>query len=411
MPISKEKQQPHVEVEHHKTIFDGWRSMAIALYMALLGYSVSVSIPVIASAWVSLLGFTDVQVGRVAGADLGGLALGSVIASLFIAKYNRRYIALVSAAIAILANVLCMYFVKYEEVLWLRLLAGTAGGAYTAIAIVTLGATVKPARAFNYLLFAFAFTQAAEIRILPMLSMNGIYMALAGLYVFGLFFIRWLPTHAVGKELDVELDEVDEKGQHHHIHKPIPKYVPFLALLAILVCYTCIGAFWTYIDRANISAGIDEGWINDVLTWGSFMSLVGCLVATVLSDRFGMSRPLLVALLVLAWTVNLMASDITDNKLLLSVFMFNFLWVFIDVYQMGSMSVFDPSGKYVSLIPCSQGLGQIIGPNLAASILAYNMGFHGVFTMCSIMAVAAMLIYGAMYLKLKKVIPALADAS
>ncbi|MGH8166837.1 MAG: hypothetical protein ACREQ1_06330, partial [Woeseiaceae bacterium] len=112
------------------TVFDGWRSMSIALYMALVGYGVMVGIPVISTAWVSLLGFSEVEVGRVAGADLGGLAVGAVVTSLFIARLDRRLLVMLSAAIAMLANALCMSLVEYEQVLWLRLMAGFGSGIY-----------------------------------------------------------------------------------------------------------------------------------------------------------------------------------------------------------------------------------------------------------------------------------------
>jgi len=59
-------------------IFDGWRSITTALIMALVGYSVMVSVPVLSTAWLNLLGFTEEQVGRVAGADLGGLSAGAI---------------------------------------------------------------------------------------------------------------------------------------------------------------------------------------------------------------------------------------------------------------------------------------------------------------------------------------------
>lgn len=59
-----------------KNPFDGWKSIVISLYMTLIGYGVLVGIPVISTAWVTLMGFSEVEVGRVAGADLGGLSLG-----------------------------------------------------------------------------------------------------------------------------------------------------------------------------------------------------------------------------------------------------------------------------------------------------------------------------------------------
>ena len=41
-------------------INDDWRSLTIALYMVLVGYGVLVGIPVISTAWVTKLGFTEV---------------------------------------------------------------------------------------------------------------------------------------------------------------------------------------------------------------------------------------------------------------------------------------------------------------------------------------------------------------
>lgn len=65
---------------HHRTVFDDWRSLTIGIYMALAGYAVMVGLPVMSTSWVNNLGFTEEQVGRIAGADLGGLAVGAVIA-------------------------------------------------------------------------------------------------------------------------------------------------------------------------------------------------------------------------------------------------------------------------------------------------------------------------------------------
>lgn len=126
--------------------------------MSLVGYGVLVGVPVISTAWVTLLGFSEIEVGRVAGADLGGLSLGAVMASFFIAKVNRRLLVLLAIVIAVVANGLCIVMVDYDQVLWLRLMAGFGSGIYTAVAVASLGATSKPARAFNMMLFAFAFS-------------------------------------------------------------------------------------------------------------------------------------------------------------------------------------------------------------------------------------------------------------
>jgi hypothetical protein len=78
---------------------------------------------------------------------------------------------------------------------------------------------------------------------------------------------------------------------------------------------------------------------------------------------------------------------------------------------MSTVANVDHSGRYAALMPGAQGLGNILGPNLAASILAAGYGYSGIFIMCTCAALTAMLIYASMYIRLRQVIPALADAS
>jgi len=78
---------------------------------------------------------------------------------------------------------------------------------------------------------------------------------------------------------------------------------------------------------------------------------------------------------------------------------------------MSTVANVDHSGAYASLMPGAQGLGQIVGPNVAASLLGLGMGYSSVFTMCAAAAATGLLIYGTMYLWLRRSIPALAEAT
>jgi len=400
--------------DNQRTIFDSWQSISISLYMTLAGYAVLVGVPVISTAWVNLLGFSEVEVGRVAGADLGGLSAGAVFAAIVIAKVNRRVLIIVSALIAMIANGLCIMIVDYESVLWLRLIAGFGAGIYTAVAVATLGATSKPARAFNMMLFLFAFSQGLEMHFLPKLSMSGIYIVFIFTYAISLPFIKWVPPRPIDKNPDNNTKAEESFSTDKLATQQVPAYVPWLVLAAIVATYTNIGAYWTYIEIASanpeFSTASQElvGW---VLTVSSFFSLVGCLFATLLSNRFGLARPLLVTLVVHASIVAMLMNGITDLKVIASVFMFNTLWIFIDVYQMSTVANVDHTGRFASLLPAAQGLGQIIGPIAASSILAAGLGYSGLFIMCACASLTGMLIYAFMYIRLRAVIPALADAS
>ncbi len=385
-------------------INDDWRGLTIALYMVLVGYGVLVGIPVISTAWVTKLGFTEVEVGRVAGMDLGGLSAGAVVAAWVINHLNRRLIVFIGIFLAALANGLCLKYVDYETVLWLRFLAGFGSGMYTAVAMAVFGTSIRPALAYNLMLFSFAFSQALEMRILPQLSMNGIYWVFIVCFLLTLPFLGWIKSYPKPRSQDTESITTNKNNSS----KPLLAWV---CLFAIFLTYINIGAYWTYIELAALDGNTNPELVSEVLVWASLCSLLGCLIATLLSNRFGLLRPLLIALFTMATGVGMLAFGINEPKFLMSVFTFNLLWIFTDVYQMGSLANFDHGGNYAAYLPAAQGLGQIVGPNIAASLLAINLGYSSVFIMCWAAAMSAMLIYWLLYRYLRTRYPSIADAS
>ena len=400
-----EKKGLALALEDWRILFeDDWKSLVIALYMVLVGYGVLVGIPVISTAWVTKLGFTEVQVGRVAGMDLGGLAAGSVFTAWIIQKVNRRILVFFGIVIAVAANALCIRYVDYETVLYLRFMSGFGSGIYTSVAVAVFGMSIRPALAYNLMLFSFAFSQALEMQVLPQLSMNGIYMAFIVCFLITIPFLGWLQSYPVSRNSD------QDQIQEQRIDKKL-SLVPWVCLFAIFLTYINIGAYWTYIELAALDANTNADLVGSTLVWASFCSLLGCFIATLLSNRFGLIRPLLIALITMATGVGLLSFGITEPKFLMSVFTFNLLWIFTDVYQMGSLANFDHGGRYSAYLPASQGLGQIVGPNLAASILSLNLGYESVFMMCWAAAMLAMVIYWLLHRYLRANQPELADAS
>jgi len=395
---------------HKKTEFDDWRSLTIGIYMALAGYAVMVGLPVISTSWVNNLGFSEVQVGYVTSADLFGLAIGAIIAYFFVAKVDRRFLTVIAASVAIAANLACIYFQSYEITLVLRLFAGMGAGVYTGIAVATIGGHSRPAFAFGMELFAFAGSQGAELKFLPYLTIEGMYIAFAATFVFGLLFITWLPRRPADSTLDVDVDVEESSGEHHVEHKHVPAYVPWLVLTAVAFTYINIGGYWAYIELATGNTEAAPDWVADMLVYTSVFSVVGCLFAVLLSNRFGLAKPLLVTLVFQASIVFMLVFGITNTTVAVSMFAFNFCWIFVDIYQAATISNIDRSGRYVALLPAAQGIGNGLGPAMAATVLSWGLGYNGVFIMCASASIAAMLVYLYMYLKLKNTIPALADA-
>jgi predicted MFS family arabinose efflux permease len=369
-------------------IFDGWRSISIALFMALVGYSVMVSVPVLSTAMVGKMGFTDVQVGRIWGADLGGLSFGAIMTALLVARMTRQLLVMIGVVLSIGANALCMVLTDYEQILWLRALAGVGSGIFTAVAVVTLGGTTRPVLAFNMLLFGFAFSTAAELHLLPKLSMNGIFLFFIVLTTICAVFIRWIPARPLSAEDLARQEEIEVDKENWRV----PRILPIICLVAVCFTYINIGGYYTYIELAAHADGIAEDWVGPVLTWSAIFAVVGCALAY-LCNRFGLFKPLFVSLFSMAVIVIMLSRGISNINIVVSLFSFMTLWTFVDVYQSAMMAHMDRKGNLVALLPSVQGFGQFIGPNVAASIIGAGFGYGTMFIVSGSMALVAMLIY------------------
>ena len=370
--------------------FDARGPFLLSLFMTLVGYSVLVALPAINGAWVDQLGFTDVEVNRVASADLLGLFIGAVLTSMLIRTWDRQKLTYLGIALAIIANGLCTRYTDYETTLMLRLVAGLGSGFYTAVAVAGLGAHSRPREAFNWMLLAFAVSQFLELQLIPHLTMNGIYVFFIATYVVTLPFVRVIPkTSPPPSPTDAPSDAQK------------PTMLAWIGIGAIVIAYINIGAYWSNIELAAEAAGIDGDWAAQVIAWCVLLSFVGCFTAMWVLKKFDYDRPLLFTFALMVIAVGLLAINFTAAVFVFSVAMFNFLWIFIDVYQMGGVSVADRSGSAAAFIPGAQGLGQTVGPFAASVMLDLGWGFDGVFVLCAAASAGALLIYTLIYLRFR----------
>jgi hypothetical protein len=236
------------------------------------------------------------------------------------------------------------------------------------------------------MLLAFAISQFLELQLIPHLSMNGIYLFFIATYVVTLPFVRLIPA-----------TNPPTAPQDTPTESRRPTLLAWVGIGAIVVAYINIGAYWSNIELAAEAAGLDGNWAAQVIAWCVLLSFGGCFTAMWVLKKFDYDRPLLFTFVLMVLAVGLLAFSFTAAVFVFSVAMFNFLWIFIDVYQMGGVSVADRSGSAAAFIPGAQGLGQTVGPFAASLMLERGWGFDGVFVLCALASAAALLIYTLIY--------------
>lgn len=342
-------------------------AIARPLYMILTGYAALVGLPALSTAWSTTLHCGQADVGLLSATELGGLSAGAVLCATLLRGARRAHVVFAAAIVALLAN---LASASVPPVAWLmvwRGLAGLASGAYVASALAVLSAHPRPERAYSYALLTFAFSQALELAVLPMLSLHTIYLVFAGMYVAPLLFAWGLPDPPLGSA-----------GPDALRARP-----PWPVFSAIFAGYVAVGAYWTYIELAGKTALVPALWMSRSLVASSVFSALGCLAAAALSARYRLRHVLCIAFVAQAGIV-LSALELSPGSFAFGVCGFSAVWMLTDVLQMAVLAKADPSGHLAALAPGAQGLGQIVGPTVAATVLTTSAGYRGVFVLCAV---------------------------
>lgn len=373
--------------------------------MAILGFSLFMGMPILVGALVDDFGFSEEQVGYLASADLGGMFVASLVTSLLVTRVNRRMLASAGIAVAILCNVLSLNENAFQNLLPIRFLAGTGAGLAYAIAVAVLAGSHNTARNYTFLIFGQVLTNALILYTFPQISgkwgANGIFVAYCAVFSTGLLFALWLPRY-------FDANEQERVSRAEGVRTHFPSYLSWLCLVAVFGFYFMIGAYWAFIERIGVSLGYDSEFIGLVLAVFTVFSLIGCVTAYWLSRRFGQSRPLLGALLIMAVALYLHTPGIDVIVYFIGLVAIFLLWNFIDIYQLGTIANIDHSGRYAALLPAGQGLSMAAGPATGGFLLGQGFGYEAVMGAGGAAVTLAFFSYAIVHARLRSLSPTVA---
>jgi len=386
--------------------FDKPLAISAAIILGFAGTGVAMGLPLLVGSMADSLGFGDQQLGWLASSDMGGLLIGSVITALIVTKINRQLLAAAGLFLVILGNYFSIQSPDLIPLMLSRLCAGIGAGICYATCTASLAGSNNTARTFSILLFVLVVMNAFIFYIFPIIDgkwgINGLFMFYLVEAVPILLILPLLPKYYA---VDTDGVALDSDAANPAIKRHIPEILPRLCLVAVFSFYLLVGAYWAFIERAGVEANISDEFISGTLTWGQIFSLTGTLFAVWLANRFGQSKPLLFALFIMVVTMLILAARVDVTTFVFSVFSFSFFWIFIDVFQLGTLSNIDHSGRYAALVPGCQGAAQAMAPTLAGMLLSYQLGFRGVMIICALASAFALYTYFYVYRKLTKITP------
>jgi predicted MFS family arabinose efflux permease len=363
-------------------------SLAIGSVTPVLG------MPIIVGALQDGWGYTAEYAGYVTSIDLAGLLAGSVVTSLMARQLDwRRY---VGAALVLSAtfNFLCAPFHGVVALCCFRFAAGCASGATYASSLTLLSRSVEPARAFSMLILLQVLANAIVLALFPFLNARwgpaAIFAAVAAVLLASMAAVPLLPRRdSTGAQLPARTLQ-----QRRNFGVPL---LPALCLMAVALFYVTIGSYWAYAERMGIRFGISTQEVHWLLSAGVLLSAAACLSARAVARRIGESRALLFALALLATTLLIHGMVPTPIMFVITLAVLQLCWNFIDIFQLGTLAVLEPSGRACALVPAAQGAALAAGPAAAGFVLGRGKGYSAVLLLAGCTSALAAVIYAVVH--------------
>ena len=291
--------------------------------------------------------------------------LATLLFAHFVQRLNFRHVAAAGISISVLANLACGFVSDFNLLCLLRVLCGLGEGLLVAVGISALGMTSSPNRWFGYYTAAVVAVQALGLlAVTPVYEAGGLqlmFLFIAGFYLLPLLVLRRLPTGSQSYQ-SISSETVAPSSASGKLFAA--------ALLGLLCFYMGIGAVWSYISFLATDQGLELNSVSQSLALSMLAGLFGALFFAWLDQRGKSTTLLLASFAIMSACLIAVLNQLTDLKYLLLLSIFSFFWSVVGARTFAIISDADQSGKYISMAQATVGIGYILGPMLAAQLIA-----------------------------------------
>lgn len=334
--------------------------MFAGVTLSVVGIATFLLMPQFVEAVVTDLGYTERQAGFLSSAVMIGSTLAAVATSAWIRRTSWRAAAGVALAGLLVADGASMLVHAVAPFIALQGIVGFCGGSLYSLSLTILSDGDRPDRYFAYSIGAQTLYQVFALVAGPYLIHHGGANAMLALFMAlglaGVLTIGFVPAHG--------RDGIATRTPGHLLSRPV-----VLALAGCFLFYVNIGAYWTYIERIGISAGISLTAISNALAFSAVASMAGVFVATWLGSRRGFVLPISISAVGVVCSVLLLTGRLHLPAYILSAIVYGIAWNLSMTYQYSTVNAVDQSRRGVALAPALHWAGGAAGPAVAALVV------------------------------------------
>ncbi|WP_449433136.1 MFS transporter [Pseudomonas putida] len=327
------------------------------------------ALPFLISAIIHDLQLNEAQAGLLMSAEFGFTMLASLLVAPFMGRAPRRTLALSGAVLAIAANLLSANIDGIYALAAVRCLAGIGAGLALACGNAAVSSAKHPDRVAGHMnvlsVLLMIVVMLGYAKVMAVYGLPGLYYAMAATMAVMLLAI---PAMAQRAPVTAPTPLASTGKASGNILLSLPAICMMLAMFVFQARDT-MG--WAFVERIGTMVGYSGDELGVLLSLQSVVGLIGPLIAAFVGKRFGMSTPVILAILLTgATSLSYVLGEHSKTLYTAGVMTICITYFYALSYLTGLAAALDREGRVVAAAGSFLSLGLAVGPAISGGLIS-----------------------------------------
>lgn len=327
--------------------------------------------PFVVETAITQFGFSEVQAGLMASAELATLAITATLLAIVIQQLDIGLLAIFGALVLGLGNILTIFTTDVFTFSLTRTMSSIGSGFIIVSAVTAVSSNTNYnrllSRAILFTTLVLAILFFTLPRVAALMPKAGIFLMLAGLAFSAIPVLLFLQRGSRQAKTQL-LFSANSLG-----------IVAIIALSACFLCQLGDAVFWAFNLQIGDRAGYSAVDLGSIFALATLLGLAAPILANYSSTRFGRISSLVAINFIKGATALTLCYGIQPIFVVLQIIMM-FAVLITALYMVALLAQLDPTGRLDALGVALTMTADAIGPALAGAVFA-SFGLVGVGTL------------------------------
>lgn len=325
------------------------------------------ALPFLISAIIHDLQLNEAQAGLLMSAEFGFTMLASLLVAPFMGRAPRRTLAIAGTLLAVAANLLSANVDSLYTLAAVRCVAGIGAGLALACGNAAVSSAKQPDRIAGHMnvlsVLLMIVVMLGYAKVMALYGLPGLYYAMAGTMA-----VMLLAIPAMAQRAPLVETLVVSTGGKGNVLLTLPAICMMLAMFVFQARDT-MG--WAFVERIGTMVGYSGDELGVLLSVQSIIGLIGPLLAAMIGKRFGMSTPVILAVLLTgATSLSYVLGEHSKTLYTAGVMTICVTYFYALSYLTGLAAELDREGRVVAAAGSFLSLGLAVGPAISGGLIS-----------------------------------------